>query len=67
MLFYRRQDLRIAGGWVYDPEKMSDLYTPIKEGLKIEKIITHRYNLEDSENAWKIFNTYETGKITISP
>ena len=61
------KDLLIAGSWVYDPERLSDLYALIKDGLKIEKIITHRYNLENSVDAWKLFNTYETGKVTISP
>jgi len=61
------KDLLIAGSWVYDPEKMDDLYSLIKSGLEIEKIITHRFALEDSKKAWELFNTYETGKVIISP
>jgi propanol-preferring alcohol dehydrogenase len=59
------KDLRIAGSWVYDPESMDDLYALIKDGLKIEKIITHRFHLKDSIRAWDTFNTYKTGKVII--
>jgi threonine dehydrogenase-like Zn-dependent dehydrogenase len=59
------KDLQLVGSWVYDPELMNDLYALIKKGLKIEKIITHRFHLKDSIEAWDVFNTYETGKVII--
>jgi len=61
------KDLLIAGSWVYDPEKMQDLFSLIKSGLHIENIITHRYKLSESQEAWGLFNTYETGKVIITP
>lgn len=61
------KDLLIAGSWVYDPERLYDLYKLIKNGLKIESIITHRYNLKESEKAWGVFNTNTTGKVIIKP
>jgi threonine dehydrogenase-like Zn-dependent dehydrogenase len=61
------KDILIKGSWVYDPEKLNDLYELIKNGLKIEKIITHKFNLNESEKAWKVFNTNTTGKVIINP
>jgi len=61
------KDLNIVGSWVYDPEKLKDLTDLIKDGMKIEKIITHSFNLSDSVKAWDVFNTYKTGKVIIKP
>ena len=59
------KDLIICGSWVYDPEKLSDLYELLKNGLKIEKIITNTFPLEKSLEAWELFNTGKTGKIVV--
>ena len=61
------KDLLITGSWVYDPEKLNNLYTLIKNGLQIEKIITHEFSLEESVKAWEVFNTNKTGKVIIKP
>ena len=61
------KDLLIYGSWIYDPERLINLYKLIKNGLKIESIITHKFNLKESVEAWKLFNTNKTGKIVIYP
>lgn len=59
------KDLTITGSWVYDPQKLKDLFLLLKNGLKIENIITHTFPIDESLKAWELFNTGKTGKIVI--
>jgi len=61
------KDLKIAGSWIYDNDKVNDLVTLIRSGLEPEKIVTHRFPIEDSFKAWQVFDKGETGKVLMMP
>ena len=35
----------------------------VKHKILLEKIVTHRFNIEDAQKAFDLFNTGKTGKI----
>jgi threonine dehydrogenase-like Zn-dependent dehydrogenase len=61
------RDLTLAGSLCYDFDKMDELIGHIRKGLRVEKILTHTFTLEESEKAWDLFDRGKTGKVIIAP
>jgi threonine dehydrogenase-like Zn-dependent dehydrogenase len=61
------RDLMIVGGLIYDHYKVNEMINMIRNGLNVEKIVSHTFSLSDSEKAWKLFDEGKTAKVVIVP
>jgi threonine dehydrogenase-like Zn-dependent dehydrogenase len=59
------RELTIVGGLITDHSDVNELINMLRNGLDVEKIVTHKFNLIDSEEAWELFDQGKTGKVAI--
>ncbi|MFV0364559.1 MAG: zinc-dependent alcohol dehydrogenase family protein [Suipraeoptans sp.] len=61
------KNLTLNGSWVTSMANMTKLVELLdREKIHASQIITHRYKLEDSDEAFRIFATGKTGKVCIN-
>jgi propanol-preferring alcohol dehydrogenase len=60
------RDLTLAGGLIYEDYKINELINMIRQGLRVDKLITHTFNLNESKKAWKLFDEGKTAKVVIA-
>jgi len=61
------KDLTVIGSWAMIPNMHSELVELVRRGLPIEKIITHRFKIEDAASAFEAFFSGEAVKVSINP
>jgi threonine dehydrogenase-like Zn-dependent dehydrogenase len=60
-----RRDITLMGSWFFhygEYEEMADLY---RRGLAVERLITHRYPLQEAAKAYAEFAAGRTGKVLL--
>jgi len=61
------RDLSLTGGWMYGHDEVDELIELVRRGLRVDKIVTHKFPLDESEKAWALFDSGKTGKVIIVP
>lgn len=62
-----RKELTVIGSWYFNVGEYEELIALVRRGLNVEKIITHRFSLEDAQKAFSIFASGESGKVVFVP
>ena len=62
------RQLTLLGSWTFSTIGQKECAEfAARRGLPVERLFTHRFGLEDSEAAYKLFDTQTTGKAVILP
>jgi len=61
------RELTIMGSLYYYINEYNEILNLYHRGLPAEKLITHRFGLEDIEKAFHLFEQGQTGKVIINP
>jgi len=62
------RQLTLLGSWTFSSIGQKDCADfCARHGLPVEKLFTHRFALEDAEEAYRLFDTQTTGKAVILP
>ncbi len=62
-----RKELTVIGSWYFNVGEYGELIALVHRGLNIEKIITHRFSLEDAQKAFSVFVSGKSGKVVFVP
>ncbi|HZY21713.1 MAG TPA: zinc-binding dehydrogenase, partial [Beijerinckiaceae bacterium] len=63
-----RRQVTLIGSWTFSTVGQADCARFIAErGIAAERIFTHRWRLEEAEEAYRLFDTQTTGKGVIAP
>jgi threonine dehydrogenase-like Zn-dependent dehydrogenase len=61
------KQLTLHGSWVCGLVEMQTLLEWLaREGLHPETTVTHRFRLEEAEEAYRLFDTGKTGKVVLT-
>jgi threonine dehydrogenase-like Zn-dependent dehydrogenase len=60
------KQLTVIGSWVCGLWQMQELMQfMVRHDVRFEKMVTHRYPLEQIDEAMRLFDTGRTGKIVV--
>ena len=62
-----RKEMTILGAWCFPLGDYGEILRMFQRGLDAEKLITHRFPLEDAARAYEAFASRQTGKVLILP
>lgn len=62
-----RKELTVIGSWYYNVGEYQELIALMRRGLNVERIITHRFKLEEAQKAFSIFASGKSGKVIFVP
>ena len=63
-----RRQVTLIGSWTFSTVGQADCARFIAErGIAAERIFTHRWRLDEAEEAYRLFDTQTTGKGVIAP
>jgi propanol-preferring alcohol dehydrogenase len=61
------KELTLIGSWYSSPSEHPEMMALIERGLPAERMITHRFSLEDAPEAFRAFFAGETVKVILDP
>ena len=62
-----RKQLTVIGSWTFSAMGQAECARfVVDNGIELEKIFSHRWKLEQAEEAYRVFDTQSTGKAVIS-
>ena len=63
-----RRQVTIVGSWTFSKQGQADCAEFVADhNIDVEKLFTHRWKLEQAEEAYKLFDSQSTGKAVILP
>ncbi len=63
-----RRQVTIVGSWTFSKQGQADCAEFVADhNVDVEKLFTHRWRLDQAEEAYKLFDTQTTGKAVIIP
>jgi threonine dehydrogenase-like Zn-dependent dehydrogenase len=63
-----RRQVTIVGSWTFSKQGQAECAEFVADhNIDVEKLFTHRWKLEEAEEAYKVFDTQTTGKAVILP
>ncbi len=63
-----RRQVTIVGSWTFSKQGQAECAEFVADhDIDVEKLFTHRWKLEQAEEAYKVFDTQTTGKAVIIP
>jgi len=63
-----RRQVTLVGSWTFSKQGQAECAEFVADrSLDVEKLFTHRWRLEQAEEAYKLFDTQTTGKAVILP
>jgi threonine dehydrogenase-like Zn-dependent dehydrogenase len=63
-----RRQVTLIGSWTFSRQGQADCAEFVADrSVDVEKLFTHRWKLEQAEEAYKLFDTQTTGKAVIVP
>jgi threonine dehydrogenase-like Zn-dependent dehydrogenase len=58
-----RKELTLIGSWYFALDDYGEMVKLVQSGLPLARIITHRFSLDDAQEAFDLFMKGETGKV----
>jgi len=63
-----RRQVTLVGSWTFSRQGQAECAEFVADrNVDVEKLFTHRWKLEQAEDAYKLFDTQTTGKAVILP
>src|SRR5262245_15163078 len=63
-----RRQVTLVGSWTFSKQGQAECAEFVADrGVDVEKLFTHRWRLEQAEEAYKLFDTQTTGKAVMLP
>jgi threonine dehydrogenase-like Zn-dependent dehydrogenase len=63
-----RRQVTLVGSWTFSKQGQAECAEFVADrGVDVERLFTHRWKLEQAEEAYKLFDTQTTGKAVILP
>lgn len=60
-----RRDIGVQGSWFYHFSEFPEMLSLARNGLPVEKMITHRFSLEEAGEAYETMANGKSGKVLI--
>ena len=60
-----RKELMAFGSWYFRPNDPLELFELYRHGFTVEKMISHRFSLEEADAAHRQFASGESGKVVL--
>lgn len=64
---FLRKQLTVIGSWYYDAFEYEELISLIKRGVSPLEVVTHRFSLNQAQEAYVMFAKKLTGKVVLFP
>jgi len=61
------KELTVIGSLYFNVSDYEESVALVRRGLNVEKIITHRFSLEEAQRAFSLFASGESGKVVFVP
>ncbi|MGQ9631732.1 MAG: zinc-dependent alcohol dehydrogenase [bacterium] len=61
-----RKELTVIGSWYFSSADYFEILNSYRRGLKVNRLITHRFKIRDADKAFKTFASSRTGKVIIA-
>lgn len=62
-----RRDITLMGSWFYHFGEHPEMLRLYRDGLPVERLITHRFPRSEAAEAYRLFAAGETGKVILTP
>jgi threonine dehydrogenase-like Zn-dependent dehydrogenase len=62
-----RKNLLVIGSWYCNSSEFEELLSLVQRGMKIERVVTHKFPLEQAVQAYQAFDSGITGKVILYP
>lgn len=62
---FLRKEITAVGSWYYNPADYHEIIALYRRGLRVDDLITHRFPLEQADQAFATFASGESGKVLI--
>jgi threonine dehydrogenase-like Zn-dependent dehydrogenase len=62
---FLRKEITAVGSWYYNPSDYHEIIALYRRGLRVDDLITHRFPLEQADQAFATFASGESGKVLI--
>ena len=60
-----RRDIALIGSWFYHFSEFGDMLQLCRRGLRAGELITHRFDLDDAQQAFDLFAAGKAGKVVL--
>ena len=61
------KELTLIGSWSVAPHEMLELFELVQQGLPVEKLITHRFSIDEAQEAYETAFNQRGCKVIIDP
>jgi len=66
--YMTRKQLTLIGSWYFNIGEYDEICNLIRRhNMPLEKLVTHKFSLEEAEKAFTLFNEHKTGKVVFTP
>jgi threonine dehydrogenase-like Zn-dependent dehydrogenase len=62
-----RRDITLMGSWFYHFCECAEMLQLYRRGLRVDRLITHRFPRSQAAEAYRLFAAGETGKVILTP
>lgn len=62
-----RRDITLMGSWFYHFREYAEMLQLYRDGLRVDRLITHRFPRSQAAEAYRLFAAGETGKVILTP
>jgi threonine dehydrogenase-like Zn-dependent dehydrogenase len=63
-----RRQITLVGSWTFSTQGQADCAEFVADhGIAVDRLFTHRWRLDQAEEAYRVFDTQSTGKGVILP
>jgi threonine dehydrogenase-like Zn-dependent dehydrogenase len=60
-----RREVTYTGSWYYADEDYPTMVRSYKEGLQVDRLVTHKFRADQVADAYQIFTSKQSGKVLI--
>ncbi len=64
---FNRKEVTLSGSTVFPMPEFDEIMAVHQNGLPMEHFVTHRFSLEDADEAYQLFASGQTGKVLFIP
>lgn len=60
-----RREITYTGSWFYAEEDYDQMLALVRDGLPIQKLVTHIFNADEIDQAYRVFTSRQSGKVLL--